>query len=83
MKKDMELARRIRGDRNFDYVDRQPKTGEENFVSLPYETIKKAKWWVHLLFVKVYAASDLRDYRVCQTEFPLQSKWSLILHRQK
>ena len=43
MKKDMELARRIRGDRNFDYVDRQPKTGEENFVSLPYETIKKAK----------------------------------------
>ena len=43
MKKDMELARRIRGDRNFDYVDRQPKTGDEKFVSLPYETVKKAK----------------------------------------
>ena len=36
MKKDMELARRIRGDRNFDFVDRQPKTGEEVFHSLPY-----------------------------------------------
>jgi histone H3 len=42
MKKDMELARRIRGDRNFDFVDRQPKTGDEHFVSLPYEN-KKAK----------------------------------------
>ena len=43
MKKDMELARRIRGDRNFDFVDRQAKTGEEHFVSLPYENLKKAK----------------------------------------
>jgi len=44
MKKDMELARRIRGDRNFDFVDRQPKTGDEHFVSLPYDTARvKAK----------------------------------------
>ena len=43
MKKDMELARRIRGDRNFDFVDRQPKTGEEVFVSLPYVNLKDAK----------------------------------------
>ena len=41
MKKDMELARRIRGDRNFDFVDRQPKDGSEQFVSLPYITAKK------------------------------------------
>lgn len=35
-KKDMDLARRIRGDRNYDYTDMQPKTGEEVFLSLPY-----------------------------------------------
>jgi len=35
MKKDMELARRIRGDRNYDFVDRMPKTGDEHFMSLP------------------------------------------------
>ena len=32
----MDLARRIRGDRNFDYRDLQPKTGDEVFLSLPY-----------------------------------------------
>jgi hypothetical protein len=42
MKKDMDLARRIRGDRNFDYVDRQPKTGDELFLSLPYINDKQA-----------------------------------------
>ena len=36
MKKDMVLARRIRGDRNFDHIDHQPKTGDEVFFSLPY-----------------------------------------------
>ena len=36
MKKDMVLARRIRGDRNFDHRDHQPKTGDEMFFSLPY-----------------------------------------------
>ena len=41
MKKDMELARRIRGDRNFDFVDRQPKDGSEDFQSLPYIKIKQ------------------------------------------
>ena len=35
-RKDMDLARRIRGDRNFDYRDLQPKTGDEVFLSLPY-----------------------------------------------
>ena len=32
MKKDMDLARRIRGDRNMDYRDLQPKTGDEVFL---------------------------------------------------
>lgn len=35
-KKDMDLARRIRGDRQYDYRDLQPKTGDEVFLSLPY-----------------------------------------------
>ena len=37
-KKDMDLARRIRGDRNFDYRDLQPKSGDEVFLQLPYST---------------------------------------------
>ena len=37
-KKDMDLARRIRGDRNYDYRDMQPKTGDETFLSLPYSS---------------------------------------------
>ena len=37
-KKDMDLARRIRGDRNYDYRDLQPKTGDETFLSLPYSS---------------------------------------------
>lgn len=36
-RKDMELARRIRGDRNFDYRDLQPKQGDEVFIQLPYD----------------------------------------------
>lgn len=39
-KKDMDLARRIRGDRNVDYRDLQPKTGDEVFLQLPYGTDK-------------------------------------------
>jgi len=42
MKKDMELARRIRGDRNFDFRDHQPKDGHEVFLSLPYSNDKEA-----------------------------------------
>ena len=38
MKKDMDLARRMRGDRNLDYRDAQPKTGDEVFLQLPYRT---------------------------------------------
>ena len=38
MKKDMDLARRIRGDATRDYRDTQPKTGEELFLQLPYKT---------------------------------------------
>ena len=38
MKKDMDLARRIRGDRHLDYRDLQPKTGDEVFLQLPYGT---------------------------------------------
>jgi hypothetical protein len=40
MKKDMELARRIRGERFQDFRDLQPKTGQEVFYSLPYATDK-------------------------------------------
>lgn len=36
-RKDMELARRIRGDRNIDYRDLQPKIGDEVFIQLPYD----------------------------------------------
>ena len=38
MKKDMDLARRIRGDATRDYRDTQPKTGDELFLQLPYTT---------------------------------------------
>ena len=40
-RKDMQLARRIRGDRNFDYTDRQPKNDGEVFLSLPYTNDKE------------------------------------------
>ena len=36
MKKDMELARRIRGDARHDFNDHVPKSGSEDFISLPY-----------------------------------------------
>ena len=36
MKKDMDLARRIRGDKLRDYTDQIPKTGDETFYELPY-----------------------------------------------
>jgi histone H3/H4 len=36
MKKDLELARRIRGDRFYDHRDTQPKSGSEVFYQLPY-----------------------------------------------
>lgn len=42
LKKDMHLARRIRGDRNFDYRDLQDKDGTEQFLSLPYTNDKDA-----------------------------------------
>ena len=38
MKKDMDLARRIRGDRMTDFRDNQPKTGDEVFLALPQTT---------------------------------------------
>ena len=36
MKKDLDLARRIRGERFHDHRDLQPKTGQEIFYMLPY-----------------------------------------------
>ena len=36
MKKDLDLARRIRGERFHDHRDMQPKTGQEVFYQLPY-----------------------------------------------
>ena len=41
MKKDMELARRIRGDQIHDHRDVMPKTGDEMFYSLPYANAKE------------------------------------------
>jgi histone H3 len=41
MKKDMELARRIRGERFHDHRDLQPKTGDEVFYQLPYYNEKE------------------------------------------
>jgi histone H3 len=40
MKKDLELARRIRGERFQDHRDLQPKTGNEVFYQLPYHNEK-------------------------------------------
>ena len=42
MKKDMELARRIRGERFLDHRDMQPKSGHEQFYMLPYSNDKDA-----------------------------------------
>ena len=42
MKKDMDLARRIRGDANRDFRDTMPKSGDEQFFSLPYSNDKEA-----------------------------------------
>ena len=42
MKKDMDLARRIRGDHNHDYTDHMPKSGDEQFLMLPYSNDKEA-----------------------------------------
>lgn len=36
MKKDLDLARRLRGERYLDFRDLQPKTGNEVFYQLPY-----------------------------------------------
>ncbi len=36
MKKDLDLARRLRGERFHDHRDMQPKTGKEIFYMLPY-----------------------------------------------
>ena len=42
-KKDMELARRIRGDDQTDFRDTMPKQGNEQFLSLPYSNVKAGK----------------------------------------
>ena len=42
MKKDLDLARRIRGERFDDHRDLQPKNGNEVFYMLPYATDKEA-----------------------------------------
>ena len=41
MKKDLDLARRIRGERFHDHRDLQPKTGQEVFYQLPYYNEKE------------------------------------------
>ena len=42
LQKDMELARRIRGDALLDFRDTMPKAGNEDFYSLPYVNVKQA-----------------------------------------
>ena len=41
LKKDLDLARRIRGERFNDHRDLQPKTGQEIFYQLPYYNEKE------------------------------------------
>ena len=41
MKKDMELARRVRGERYHDHRDLMPKSGSEVFYQLPYHNEKE------------------------------------------
>jgi histone H3 len=41
MKKDMDLARRIRGDEKHDFTDHMPKSGDEQFYQLPYFNAKE------------------------------------------
>ena len=41
MKKDMSLARRIRGDAHHDFRDTMPKTGDEQYFMLPYVNSKE------------------------------------------
>ena len=43
MVKDIQLARRIRGDRDRDFIDRMEKTGDEKFYSLPYSGVNKGE----------------------------------------
>ena len=52
MKKDLNLARRIRGERFHDHRDLQPKTGNEVFYQLPYQTDKDAMKNLTRLIVK-------------------------------
>ena len=59
MKKDMDLARRIRGDRNIDFVDRQPKTGDEQFLSLPYRTDPTKSAQLKAQVARMWAQSTL------------------------
>ena len=40
-KQDMDLARRIRGDANWDRTDHIEKSGDEDFYSLPYRNEKE------------------------------------------
>jgi hypothetical protein len=42
LKKDLQLARRLRGDEHADFRDLQPKTGHEEFLHLPYYNEKEA-----------------------------------------
>ena len=47
MKKDMELARRIRGDANTDFRDHNAKDGNERFYQLPYRNAQEGMKQLH------------------------------------
>jgi len=43
MKKDLDLARRIRGERFKDFRDHQPKNDQQVFYTLPYYNVKPTR----------------------------------------
>jgi histone H3 len=57
MKKDLDLARRIRGERFQDFRDLQPKTGNEVFYQLPYSNEKEQMTHLRKVIVGPAAAA--------------------------
>jgi hypothetical protein len=78
MKKDMKLARRIRGENFKDHRDHMPKTGNEIFYSLPnsnqpYSMHDKLKWEIcnkNVVRDGIPYASDEEELRVWNLKRP-------------
>ena len=56
MRKDLDLARRIRGDDKLDFRDKMQKRGDEEFQMLPYTKVKNRE-----ILVESYKGSKLID----------------------